>query len=1124
MNNKDGSGIVFHLSNNVESNGRNVSCINCSSIDDAFGGIYVEDSIDLYLTNVHVLEPRNDGYGLYVENNGLSQVGHMNIDGMLLELNRSGAIAQINAAAIINGLEIRGNSANGLGLTWDGNSAGISSSISNSIINSQQCVSFSNLIAGGTQLTCDGSMTMMNSNINLSGFTAVNSVNVPIYIQDGNSILHLHQPINIDFSIAFIETGSIIEEAYDLDVWVLNQFFNGLPFATVDVQYSNYNSDQLIVTDYLGHAVMPDHIVREWISGFAGTTSNQDEQVDTSCTYDGITNNTGLQTFSEDLTLYCNLTLSNQAPFIIWTNPEINEIFPSEGIVEFDANNSWDLENDPLIYSWNSNIDGDLLEVNSACLSGLITPNGSAFVANSASSLNCLSDGVHEITLEVCDDENACSSETRTITLTNLPADVNMEINPSADGDGVLRIPRSTIVEFNASGTYDPEGEDLTILLTDSYHPQSGQQPDMNMAWYLSFVDSPEDTVTVTITFDDGVVGNIVTWTLDIILFNEIPEVNFIIEREDNYSETMITLDGSTSFDPENDEITVMWISSLDGLLLNSTGVESLIWSGWLSSGTHNIILKIIDTSHQWEWVEKNQLLIVENSPPLVNIDSPTSDSTFLSSDLINFSAYESGDWDSSCESFAGNTWHCNPNLPYIRSDLLSITWISDLDGTLVATENDGWIWDGRLSAGNHTITLEINDGHNPPMSTSIFVSVEPSAPVLILDSPNENTTLRSNESILFDLQRSVDYDGDEFTWTLKNSSGPLISNSGELLENANPKNRQFISLPNGEHNLTLILSDSTGMQSTHLLSLDVLSSNPVASITSPTAHYEGNTQTFTFEAGQFVHLTSEQSYDADNDIISHTWEYHYGPKIILPNGVSGEFLISESSWSTVQTEVMDEIEIFLEPGVYTFKLKVTDSLGLTGEKTVNVIVESSRPLLSELTAHPSTFEVGENVELRITIKLDDPDKTTKNVSAEIILNSQNWNLILTDDGSAGDATANDGVWTGVLIWTPASEGFASIRVTATDSDLRYDEEVLDIEIGPGKFSIVEVFGGGVNLAIGGFVIALLGSLVLAIIIRRRSIRAVDLDDYIESWDSLTIEKTTKDIELELELEEELDI
>ena len=44
-NNKDGSGIVFDLSNNVESNGRNVSCINCTSVNDYFGGFFIENSI-----------------------------------------------------------------------------------------------------------------------------------------------------------------------------------------------------------------------------------------------------------------------------------------------------------------------------------------------------------------------------------------------------------------------------------------------------------------------------------------------------------------------------------------------------------------------------------------------------------------------------------------------------------------------------------------------------------------------------------------------------------------------------------------------------------------------------------------------------------------------------------------------------------------------------------------------------------------------------------------------------------------------------------------------------------------------------------------------------------------------
>ena len=46
------------------------------------------------------------------------------------------------------------------------------------------------------------------------------------------------------------------------------------------------------------------------------------------------------------------------------------------------------------------------------------------------------------------------------------------------------------------------------------------------MSWSLSFIDSPENTVTVSITFDDGIIGNVITWSLDIILYNELPEAD----------------------------------------------------------------------------------------------------------------------------------------------------------------------------------------------------------------------------------------------------------------------------------------------------------------------------------------------------------------------------------------------------------------------------------------------------------------------------------------------------------------------------------------------------------------------------------------------------------------------
>ena len=82
-------------------------------------------------------------------------------------------------------------------------------------------------------------------------------------------------------------------------------------------------------------------------------------------------------------------------------------------------------------------------------------------------------------------------------------------------------------------------------------------------------------------------------------------------------------------------------------------------------------------------------------------------------------------------------------------------------------------------------------------------------------------------------------------------------------------------------------------------------------------------------------------------------------------------------------------------------------------------------------------------------------------------------------------------------------------------------EEVLDIKIGSGDFSIIDFFGGGANVAIGGFILALLISLGLALMIRKRTLNSIDLDEYIESWDSLTIQNEK---EKPLISDDELDI
>ena len=52
-----GSGITFHLSNDVETSGKDVTCINCTSIDDALGGVIVELLTADKLSLIHISEP-----------------------------------------------------------------------------------------------------------------------------------------------------------------------------------------------------------------------------------------------------------------------------------------------------------------------------------------------------------------------------------------------------------------------------------------------------------------------------------------------------------------------------------------------------------------------------------------------------------------------------------------------------------------------------------------------------------------------------------------------------------------------------------------------------------------------------------------------------------------------------------------------------------------------------------------------------------------------------------------------------------------------------------------------------------------------------------------------------------
>ena len=83
--------------------------------------------------------------------------------------------------------------------------------------------------------------------------------------------------------------------------------------------------------------------------------------------------------------------------------------------------------------------------------------------------------------------------------------------------------------------------------------------------------------------------------------------------------------------------------------------------------------------------------------------------------------------------------------------------------------------------------------------TSSIFVYVNESAPVLALHSPLPNQEFKSNVPIPFDFRDSIDYDADPFTVSLYSNL------SGVIFEDVPKDNVHDVFLEHGEHELRFV-------------------------------------------------------------------------------------------------------------------------------------------------------------------------------------------------------------------------------------------------------------------------------------------------------------------------------
>ena len=1057
-----GSGFYFDESNDVVSGGKNVSCYVCTSIDDNYG-ITVEDSIDLQLDTLTIINSINSP-AFSADNSGLSQNGNIIINDILIYSNStdpdSYAIELNDVDAEISNLEIQ---VDNKGLYWDAEGS-LVSYLNDSIIDSQNTdscldlVDHSELLINNTGLRCNSSPSIDASFVNMTNSFFYSNSSSKNFLMKSSSHLRWISSSVMD-TPSFQSDDNIVDEMWFVETHVLNQYLNHIPFSSVNLSFDNYESEYFQILPYEGIDILGPFIGERWtpISGWSEVNN-----VHTGCDYDLVHNDSESFELNSDKVVNCILEISNQPPFIIWTTPEDESVYPSGSQIAFNATESWDLDYDDLTYTWTSSIDGSLAgDWGPNCFAN---SNGSLHYANFwLGNSNCLSDGLHQITLEVCDDQGHCSTESRQIELTNLPPLLTVDTTPDISAWGTLYLGKTASVNIDLTGTSDPENDELSCWIRVSYEQNDTFLQDCPGQINKTFPFAPNQ-FSVTVFATDGI-NSPVTWTFNVELFNELPIASFEIITTGTKSQDILSLDGTNTFDPEGDEIKFEFWSDIDGLIDSGVTPENSIeWSGTLSKGTHLITMYASDDipNHAGRWTSSEKTLVIENSPPVALISFPNEGYSTDSGFLIPFDASGSGDWDIACLDLENSTGIICNHFSESSKDLVSVLWQSNLISEPIGSE---WKFEARLPAGEHEISLIIDDGDGGNAIFSTSITVDEAAPVLVLKSPEESIDVYSNLPVLFDFRDSFDPDGDDFTVSIFSD---LIESP--ILENKTNDYWYNDYIPAGNHVLSFVLTDSTGKSSIYYQELNVFETSPVAGIRD-------------FSDGQYIPpgreiiLNASPSFDYDNDIILYEWSLGDGTSI-------GN---------------KEQVSIYFPPGPVRINLIVTDSRGASDSISINLTIGASSPVLSELIITPNSLVFDQVNPIFVTVKLEDLDGTTQMLFCKFKAGVIDREFQLRDDGTEGDLIAGDNIWTLETALLIDDGGTAKVEVWAIDGEIVSPVliELLPIESDDERNLISWLFSGGLPLLLVLITISVIIGILYSV--QRRKELAKDLE-MIESW------------------------
>ena len=322
---------------------------------------------------------------------------------------------------------------------------------------------------------------------------------------------------------------------------------------------------------------------------------------------------------------------------------------------------------------------------------------------------------------------------------------------------------------------------------------------------------------------------------------------------------TLVTLDGSGSFDPNGDSLSYQWTQE-EGIPVElsepDTAHPSFLGKKW---GAYRFRLVVSDG-------------IVNSSPDEVTVTirnvAPTADAGV---DQVV---------DAGSQVFLDGSGSQDPN-----EDSLSFAW-SQTGGPGVLLQGAGTQTTAFVpeASGVYTFSLVSFDGQleSPPDAVQVVVNATNQIPTA---DAGEDRTVSVNEPVMLDGSGSTDPDGDPLTFTWSQEEGPETV----VLEGASSAQPQFVPSLAGVFRFNLVVHDGKDTSATDSMTVTVEDENhvPVAVVMDAGPVTEGD----------WVTLNGEGSFDPDGDSLTFSWTQTEGSQVSMEGtdtALAGFYAVTE--------------------------------------------------------------------------------------------------------------------------------------------------------------------------------------------------------------------------------------